>query len=950
MSDLQNLTKENNYKRIRNKNSYMEAFLERRKQAADFALKGKNKSGYKYTKPNYYIHDGKEIYNSKQKYTYELNSNENNDKNKFYKTYSIYNNTLKKNSRRGNKSANNMLIMESENNQYYLSDVIPKTFKNSNFGKNNNHYNPYYKYKNNQINSRLKNIGNYIEKSNEEYQELLDELLTNEEISQKYKNINHHSINFSAQNKNNAKKKYINIKDSPQNEIFLKTDKNEFWGNHNNKKTRIINYNKRNVESSPNIKANFINNIQYLSTPNDIDKNNNKKYKSKSNSKINCNINLISSKKENENKRNINSDNNIYYDGLDNHRFYDSIKMNDYKYSNEAYKLKSRAQNKNQNLYSQNYSEPQNLKGNKKLYKIKTTYGINKKSKIEKNQINDISPIRTYCRYNYEDCNDFKNIEKIYESQSIYDNSGYNSNKKLINNLRNPNDFSSDKKYLNSEHNSKKKRTRSLDILKMYSNQVLRDIENTKAITTLYNSQQIPNINLDENNIKIIEYSNNKSENEINTNNKLPKKNIYNSKNKNYSANNNKIGKDLLKEDKTKLKGNQSPHNLNKTPKKLKVNNIAENYNNTSNKKINKDKNNEIYFTKIENNKIKNQINNDIINDNIDVKIQNYNNNDYEEFQNIAEHDNSKDRYDSFLRQKDEKEPNLQSKIINSMMTSKDESCLTNSNNNLIKSIQDKINILKRNMNKGKNDDLNKNYINEIDNYFNKIKQKEEKNNSFLNEIYQELTINNNNTKKNNQETDNIIDNNKLKQRKIKGNKKVVIQKSNRLQKMIKEILDSQKYKNYGKKNRIINPKFRYDKFSVGKKYITKNDKKNLDLNELDFKNHFSDMKLSKYNHTSAPNINLIGEEGNDENAKLMNENDYFKLKKRNIKSERPNLAIKPLKSDNIYSYRNKYDLYGNYNFGNQRFTSKFGDKMTIYSPRMILSDINNKIMPPNEI
>lgn len=283
-------------------------------------------------------------------------------------------------------------------------------------------------------------------------------------------------------------------------------------------------------------------------------------------------------------------------------------------------------------------------------------------------------------------------------------------------------------------------------------------------------------------------------------------------------------------------------------------------------------------------------------------------------------------------------------------MTSKDESCLTNSNNNLIKSIQDKINILKRNMNKGKNDDLNKNYINEIDNYFNKIKQKEEKNNSFLNEIYQELTINNNNTKKNNQETDNIIDNNKLKQRKIKGNKKVVIQKSNRLQKMIKEILDSQKHKNYGKKNRIINPKFRYDKFSVGKKYITKNDKKNLDLNELDFKNHFSEMKLSKYNHTSAPNINLIGEEGNDENAKLMNENDYFKLKKRNIKSERPNLAIKPLKSDNIYSYRNKYDLYGNYNFGNQRFTSKFGDKMTIYSPRMILSDINNKIMPPNEI
>ena len=357
---------------------------------------------------------------------------------------------------------------------------------------------------------------------------------------------------------------------------------------------------------------------------------------------------------------------------------------------------------------------------------------------------------------------------------------------------------------------------------------------------------------------------------------------------------------------------------------------------------------NEIYFTKIENNHIKNQLNNDILNDNNEIKIQNYNNNDYEEFQNIAEHDNSKDRYDSFLRQKDEKEPNLQSKIINSMMTSKDESYLTNSNNNLIKNIQDKIRILKNNMNKGKNADLNKNYINEIDNYFNKIKQKEEKNNSVLNEFYQEFTINNN--KKNNQETDNIIDNNKLKKGKTKGNKKLVIQRSHRVQNMIKQILENQKYKNYGKKNHNINSKIRYDKFSSIKKYSPKNMKKNLDLNELDNNNHFSVIKLSKYNHTSAPNINLIAEKGNNENTKLMNENEYFKLKKRNIKCERPDLTIKPLKPDNIYSYRNKFDFYGYYNFGNQRFTSKFGDKMTIYSPRMILSDINNKIMPPNEI
>ena len=928
MSDLQNLSKENNVKRIRNKNSYMEAFLERRKQAAEFALKGKNKSGYNYTKPNYYIHEGKEIYNSKNKYTYELNSNENNDKNKFYKTYRTYNNTLKKNNKGGNRSANNMIIMETDNNQYYLSDGLQKSCKNSNFGKMNGHYNPYYKYKNNQINNRLKNIGNYFEKSNEEYQELIDGLLNQEEINQKYKNNDNHSINFSSKNKNNNKKRYINTRDSPKNEIFLKTDKNEFLGNYNKKKTRRINYNKKNVESSPNIKANFINNMQYLSTPNDIDKKKNMKYKSKSNSKINCNINLISSKKEKENKRNINSENNIYYEGIDNHRFYDSNKMNDYKYNCETYKLKNRTQNKNQELYSKNNSEQQNLKGNKKLYKVKTTFGINKNNKIEKNQISDISPIRTYCRYNYEDYNDFNNIEKIYESQSIYGNSGNNSNIKLLNNIRSQNDFSSEKKHLNTENNNSKDiRTISLDLLKLYSTKVIKDTGNTKAISTVYNSQQIPNINLDENNIKIIAYSNNKSEN--------------NYKEINYSANNNKSGKDLLKKDKTKLKGSQSPNNINKSPEKLKVNNISENYTNFSNKKINK--NNEIYFTKIDNNHIKNQLNNDIINDNIEIKIQNYNNNDYEEIQNIAEHDNSKDRYDSFLRQKDEKEPNIQSKIINSMMTSKDESYLTNSNNNLIKNIQDKIKILKNNMNKNKNADLNKNYINEIDNYFNKIKQKEEKNNSVLNEIYQELTINNNN-KKNNQETDNNIDNNKLKRGKTKGNKKVMIQRSHRLQNMVKQLLDNQRYKNYGKKNRNINSKIKYDKFSPSKKV-----KKNLDLNEFDY-NHFSNIKLSKYNHTSAPNINLIAEEGNYENAKIIKENEYFKLKKRNIKSERPNLTLKPLKSDKIYSYRNKFDLYGYYNFGNQRFTSKFGDKMNVYSPRIILSDINNRIMPPNEI
>ena len=58
------------------------------------------------------------------------------------------------------------------------------------------------------------------------------------------------------------------------------------------------------------------------------------------------------------------------------------------------------------------------------------------------------------CRYNYEDYNDFKNIEKIYESQSIYGNSGNNSNTKVVNNIRSQNDLSSDKKHLTENNNS----------------------------------------------------------------------------------------------------------------------------------------------------------------------------------------------------------------------------------------------------------------------------------------------------------------------------------------------------------------------------------------------------------------------------------------------------------------------------------------------------------------
>ena len=49
--NLEKLIKENKIKRLRNKDSYMDAFLERRRQAANFALERKNASGCKYSKP-----------------------------------------------------------------------------------------------------------------------------------------------------------------------------------------------------------------------------------------------------------------------------------------------------------------------------------------------------------------------------------------------------------------------------------------------------------------------------------------------------------------------------------------------------------------------------------------------------------------------------------------------------------------------------------------------------------------------------------------------------------------------------------------------------------------------------------------------------------------------------------------------------------------------------------
>lgn len=406
------------------------------------------------------------------------------------------------------------------------------------------------------------------------------------------------------------------------------------------------------------------------------------------------------------------------------------------------------------------------------------------------------------------------------------------------------------------------------------------------------------------------------------------------------------------------MKANQSPQNIDKISENVNANDILNNFHQASNKIMDTGKNDNNCLKIIEYNHINNQINKDIENDSnkenqdinniitnnikIESKMQNYNNNDFEEYSDNDEEEQNneiiKDRYESFLKQKDEKEPNLQSKIFNSLLTSKDDSFLKNNNKNLIKNIQDTIKILKNNINKDKKNDLNKNYINEIDNYFNKIKQKEEKNNSALNEYYLGLNTNNNN--KNNQdiENNNIID------------KKVMIQRSLRLQNMVKQNSDYQKYKLNEKKNYNTSTNIKYDKFTPSQTYNPRQLKKSIHLKEIGIKTNFNYIKLSKYKNNPVPNINLIADEANYENTKIMDESEYFKLKKKNIKTTRPNLTIKTLKSDNINSYRNGLDLYRCNKYVNKRSSFKFGSKMNAYSSRIILSDINNKIMPPNEI
>ena len=113
----------------RKKNSYMDEFLKRRQKAVDFAVKRDNKSGYKYSKPFYYINDINDM-NDKEDFINKKNviSNKQNKKEKTY-------NNLKNGLIGETKSINNFIINKENINKRKKNSKNSKNSKNNVFRK-----------------------------------------------------------------------------------------------------------------------------------------------------------------------------------------------------------------------------------------------------------------------------------------------------------------------------------------------------------------------------------------------------------------------------------------------------------------------------------------------------------------------------------------------------------------------------------------------------------------------------------------------------------------------------------------------------------------------------------------------------------------------------------------------------------------------------------------------
>ena len=818
------------FKKLRNKDSYMSAFLERRKKAADFASMDKNKMYYKYEMPFYILKNEEEIMELKRKNKNQMNSVRN--KTEFYKTYK----TLKKsitNKRSNNSSISNKVNIEKENNKYYLSQGLLEEKRNKKFfdenldilDNNNNH--------------------NKINKNN------------------KYNNIKNHTIDVTSKNK---KEKFIDNK----------SKRNFSWKNLQIQKTSSLN----NYEITDSNKNKKENEIEIMDQPALVESNEYEYY-------INNNQNnkfVNPTTRENDINKIIEKykNSNIYNDEININKYNDSpLNHNELEQNYQYNKRKPK-----------NFSEPQDIfEKTKKIYSLKDTKSNgnfrNSCNNFNCNYISktkDISPIKTHYKYETKELNGNKNLENIINSQTWSingNNSRSDTNIKLKNNLKQVKN--NQKQNENQDLNLGYKNDKDLD---SYNRDKLKDVG------ILYKNKKYY-IENDINNLEIpLLVEDNPKKKEINNLENNNKENIKRAKEDNRYQEQNSEENDIEKSS-----------NSFKISKGKEMNIQSEKYINSLENKtqlmINTNNNNfNLSKPKENNNKIKN------------IKAQSY--------KKLSEgriYESLKEKFESFLKPKEEKEPNIQSKVFNSLLSSKEElnnnnKIKGNHNKSLIRNIQDKIKILKSNKTESNTKEYN-NYLNEIDKLFAKIKLKEEKDNQTLKKYYEELI------QKENNEIDNE-ENNKMKRKKEKEkenikpkeNKKNIIQKSNRLENIIRNSLNNKKY-NY------------YDYHYLSNKINKSKDKENIDINQMYcFRN-------------SAPDINLIVDNSNDNNIKIIDEKEFLKLKKKNLKSARI-YNNKLSKKETNTSYRRNSDTLSNYD----RYVS----------PRLIIKDITHKIMPPNNL
>ena len=934
------------FKKLRNKDSYMNAFLERRKRAADFALNDKFRTDYNYEVPPYIINIEKELMILKKKNKNQMNSVRN--KSEFYKTY----NTLKYSiSHKSNNSSQNKIIIEKENNKYYLSQEIPDNKKNKKFFLQNK--------------EKLEEdiINDIKENDNDKDEDKID-------LNKKYNNIKHHTINVST-------KKFITHNND--------NNKVKNWNSWKNLKIQKISSLNNYEIKEKDFQKNLSKSTPYLVMSNEYQcKINNKNKNSNNDERKNNNLYPISlNLKENNINNHIKYEsnfNNIYYEGLHNHQYYESspkqksdLDKNIELKNNQNYQLKSLSEPKNlyektkpiystkvnNNYNNENYNN--NITENNNKENKNTTYNNNynnenynnniinenKKNNNNKNHIYEynysrkkyeISPIKTYYRYDYKDFND----DKIYESPTL--NSNFNN--KSENNIKAKSEtIPKEKKeilneYLNLGYYHEDKKS-NLYTFQNHVNTKNDEQDKKKNVGILYkNKKYYLNYNLDN--------LNNKEE--IDNNDIIIKKE------------NNQIKEDIISNEKEKIDEKENDNNINIEKNEYFMENINKENNQKESNKIDKlnDKENQIKLEKDvfsmesksqlannninnftnfnssipleENNSKKNKLNNN-------TKIKNIKAQSYKTLSEQGyNYDTIKEKYESFLKpkeEKEEKEPNIQSKVFNSMLSSKSKEDLINNNKmgthnkSLVKNIQEKIIILKKN--KSKNNIENNNYIEEIDRCYDKIKKKEEKDNMLLEQFYinliqKEKLLDKNNNKTIHNEDDININNVKKKEEKnnrnrnknekvnISENKKTIIYKSKRLENIMRNLLNNKKYNYYD--YQYLSNKIRKSKSK---------DKENININ-------------TKH---STPDINLIVEQSTNENIKIIDEEEFTKLKRKNLRSARlSNYISKKSHNENII-YRNQKS---------ERNILNNGNNFKYISPRLILQDITHKIMPPNQL